>query len=95
MPLQKKPSFPTAQFVFTFSSATSDRLVATKQEVLALKNRFENELARQAAKVTKAAADAKQAALTASKGAKSKRGEKRSSGHLRVQLKVRISQRSF
>jgi hypothetical protein len=76
MPLQKKPSFPTAQFVFTFSSATSDRLVATKQEVLALKNRFENELARQAAKVTKAAADAKQAALTASKGAKSKRGEK-------------------
>lgn len=76
MPLQKKPSFPTTQFVFTFSSATSDRLVATKQEVLALRNRFENELARQAAKVTKAAADAKQAALTASKGAKSKRGEK-------------------
>lgn len=73
---QKKPSFPAAQFVFTFSSATSDRLVATKQEVLALKNRFENELARQAAKVAKAAADAKQAALTASKGAKSKRGEK-------------------
>lgn len=44
--------------------------------MLALKNRFENELARQAAKVAKAAADAKQAALTASKGAKSKRGEK-------------------
>lgn len=76
MPPQKKPSFPTAQFVFTFSSATSDRLVATKQEVLALRNRFENELARQAAKVAKAAADAKQAALTAGKGAKSKRGEK-------------------
>ncbi|KAG2346816.1 hypothetical protein BDR05DRAFT_751416 [Suillus weaverae] len=73
---KKKPSFPTAQFVFTFSSATSDRLVATKQEVLALRNRFENELARQAAKVAKAAVDAKQAALTASKGAKSKRGEK-------------------
>lgn len=44
--------------------------------MLALRNRFENELARQAAKVTKAATDAKQAALTASKGAKSKRGEK-------------------
>lgn len=73
---KKKPSFPTAQFVFTFSSATSDRLVATKQEVLALRNRFENELAHQAAKVAKAAVDAKQAALTASKGAKSKRGEK-------------------
>ncbi|KAG1860240.1 hypothetical protein DFJ58DRAFT_681978 [Suillus subalutaceus] len=76
MPLQKKPSFPTTQFVFTFSSATSDRLVATKQEVLALRNRFENELARQAAKVAKGAADTKQAALTASKGTKSKRGEK-------------------
>lgn len=76
LPPQKKPSFPSAQFAFTFSSATSDRLVATKQEVLALRNRFENELARQAAKVTKAATDAKQAALTASKGAKSKRGEK-------------------
>ncbi|KAG1738882.1 uncharacterized protein EDB91DRAFT_439254 [Suillus paluster] len=76
MPPRKKPSFPTAQFSFTFSSATSDRLVATKQEVLALRNRFENELARQAAKVAKAAADAKQAALTATKGAKSKRGEK-------------------
>ncbi|KAG0698240.1 hypothetical protein DFH29DRAFT_942451 [Suillus ampliporus] len=76
MPPQKKPSFPTVQFSFTFSSATSDRLVATKQEVLALRNRFENELARQAAKVAKAAADAKQAAFTASKGTKSKRGEK-------------------
>ncbi|KAG2142844.1 uncharacterized protein EDB93DRAFT_1156673 [Suillus bovinus] len=73
---QKKFSFPTAQFAFTFSSATSDRLVATKQEVLALRNRFENELARQAAKVAKAAADAKQAAVTASKVTKSKRGEK-------------------
>ncbi|KAG2110565.1 uncharacterized protein F5147DRAFT_689060 [Suillus discolor] len=76
LPPQKKSSFPSAQFAFTFSSATSDRLVATKQEVLALRNRFENELARQAAKVAKAATDAKQAALTASKGAKSKRGEK-------------------
>ncbi|OAX41043.1 hypothetical protein K503DRAFT_854945 [Rhizopogon vinicolor AM-OR11-026] len=69
----KKPSFPTAQFIFTFSSATSDRLVATKEEVLALRTKFESELARQAAK---AAADAKQAALTASKGSKSNRGEK-------------------
>jgi hypothetical protein len=60
----------------TASISASDRLVATKEEVLALRIKFESELARQAAKAAKAAADAKQAALTASKGAKSKRGEK-------------------
>lgn len=58
------------------SISASDRLVATKEEVQALRTKFESELARQAAKAAKVAADAKQAALTASKGAKSKRGEK-------------------
>lgn len=44
--------------------------------MLALRTKFESELARRAAKAAKAAADAKQAALAASKGSKSKRGEK-------------------
>ncbi|KAH7885754.1 hypothetical protein F5I97DRAFT_1149267 [Phlebopus sp. FC_14] len=73
---QKRPLFPTARFTFTYSSATSDRLIATKEEVLALRSRFEAELARQAAKAATAAANAKQAALAANKGTRSKRSEK-------------------
>ncbi|KAH7908961.1 hypothetical protein BJ138DRAFT_1011763 [Hygrophoropsis aurantiaca] len=67
---------PTTQFTFMCHSATSDRLAATKEEVTLLRSRFEEELARQAAKAAKAAAEAKQAVLAASKAAKSKRADK-------------------
>ncbi|KIJ65197.1 hypothetical protein HYDPIDRAFT_131567 [Hydnomerulius pinastri MD-312] len=72
----KEASLPTAQFTFSCPSATSDRLTATKEEVLALRSRFEAELARQAAKAAKAAAEAKHAVLAASKGSRSKRSDK-------------------
>ncbi|EGN95117.1 hypothetical protein SERLA73DRAFT_187432 [Serpula lacrymans var. lacrymans S7.3] len=67
---------PTCQFAFVCRSATSDRLLATKEEVATLRSRFEAELARQAAKAAKAASEAKKAALTASKGTRSKRSDK-------------------
>ncbi|KAG8215077.1 hypothetical protein J3R82DRAFT_8498 [Butyriboletus roseoflavus] len=69
-------SFPGADFTFTFPSATSDRLVATKEEVLALRSRFEAELARQGARAAKAAAEAKQAALAAGRASRTKRSGK-------------------
>ncbi|KAF9219722.1 hypothetical protein BS17DRAFT_804247 [Gyrodon lividus] len=72
---QEGASFPIAQFTFTFQSTTSDRLMATKEEVLALRSRFEAELARQAAKATKATAEAKQMTLAASKVSRSKRSD--------------------
>ena len=53
-----------------------DRLIATKEEVLALRSRFEAELARQAARAAKAAAEAKQAALAASRASRMKRSGK-------------------
>lgn len=53
-----------------------DRLIATKEEVLALRSRFEAELARQAARAAKAAAEAKQAALAASRTSRTKRSSK-------------------
>ncbi|KAG9309889.1 hypothetical protein JVU11DRAFT_9919 [Chiua virens] len=73
---QRGTSFPTGHFSFTFSSATSDRLITTKEEVLALRSRFEAELARQAARAAKAAAEAKQAAFTASRASRTKRSGK-------------------
>ncbi|KAH7924299.1 hypothetical protein BV22DRAFT_1196032 [Leucogyrophana mollusca] len=69
-------AFPTTQFTFVWHSATSDRLAATKEEVTLLRSRFEEELARQAAKAAQAAAEAKQAVLAASKAVKSKRTAK-------------------
>ncbi|KAF8449335.1 hypothetical protein L210DRAFT_3609648 [Boletus edulis BED1] len=74
--IQKSVSFPAVPFTFTFPNATSDRLIATKEEVLALRSRFEAELARQAGRAAKAAAKAKQAALAASKASRSKRSGK-------------------
>ncbi|KAG6374772.1 hypothetical protein JVT61DRAFT_4149 [Boletus reticuloceps] len=59
-----------------FIPGPSDRLIATKEEVLALRSRFEAELARQAGRAAKAAAKAKQAALAASKASRSKRSGK-------------------
>ncbi|KAH9893543.1 hypothetical protein C8Q73DRAFT_697389 [Cubamyces lactineus] len=53
---------PSSEFTFVCHSATSDRLVATKEEVAQLHSRFEEELARQAAKAAEAA---KQAAAAA------------------------------
>lgn len=61
--------------ISAFISA-SDRLIATKEEVLALRSRFEAELARQAAKAAKAAAEVKQAALAASRASRTKRSGK-------------------
>ena len=54
----------------------SDRLLATKEDMLALRKRFEAELARQAAKAAKAASEAKQAALAAGKASRTKRSTK-------------------
>ncbi|KAL4066149.1 hypothetical protein J3A83DRAFT_4360397 [Scleroderma citrinum] len=68
--------FPTTQFAFAYPSATSDRLLTTKEEMLALRKRFETELACQAAKAAKAAAEAKQAALAAGKTSQPKRSGK-------------------
>lgn len=56
--------------------SASDRLIATKEEVLALRSRFEAELARQAARAAKAAAEAKQAALAVSRASRTKRSGK-------------------
>ncbi|KAI0917862.1 hypothetical protein AcV5_002693 [Taiwanofungus camphoratus] len=57
--VRETTALPGSDFSFVCHSATSDRLVATKEEVAVLHARFEAELARQAAK---AAEDAKQAA---------------------------------
>ncbi|KAF9244128.1 hypothetical protein BU15DRAFT_71693 [Melanogaster broomeanus] len=73
---RKGAPFLITQFTFSSPSATTDRLIATKDEVLALRSRFEAELARQAAKAAKAAAEAKQAALAAGKASRSKRSDK-------------------
>lgn len=56
--------------------AASDRLVATKEEVLALRSRFEAELARQAARAAKAAAEAKQTVLAVTRASRPKRSGK-------------------
>ncbi|KAI0369112.1 hypothetical protein BV20DRAFT_1053409 [Pilatotrama ljubarskyi] len=62
-PLTQPPlEVPSTEFTFVCHSATSDRLVATKEEVAILHSRFEEELARQAAKAAEAA---KQAAAAA------------------------------
>lgn len=47
--------FPTRKFTFVCHSATSERLIATREEVAILHSRFEAELARQAAKAAEAA----------------------------------------
>ncbi|KAF9523379.1 hypothetical protein CPB83DRAFT_862994 [Crepidotus variabilis] len=47
--------FPASGFDFKCTSATADRLIATKEEVATLRKRFEAELARQAAKAAKLA----------------------------------------
>ncbi|KAF8836955.1 hypothetical protein BDN67DRAFT_973543 [Paxillus ammoniavirescens] len=73
---QEGAPFPTTQFTFSFQSATSDRLSTTKEEILALRSRFEAELARQAARAAKATAEVKQASLAASKASRPKRSAK-------------------
>ncbi|KAK2462234.1 hypothetical protein APHAL10511_005730 [Amanita phalloides] len=47
---RRKTKFPVGEFTFVCPSATADRLIATKEEVAMLRHRFEEELARQAAK---------------------------------------------
>jgi len=76
-PARKIVALPVSDFSFVCHSATSDRLVATKEEVALLRSRFEAELARQATKAAEAAAQARQAALAASKGAKGNRAQQR------------------
>ena len=56
--------------------AAYDRLIATKEEVLAIRSRFEAELARHAARAAKAAAEAKRAAFAASRTSQTKRSTK-------------------
>lgn len=75
-------SFPAAQFRFAYPSATSERLLATEEDMLALRKRFEAELARQAAKAAKAAAEAKQAALAV--GTKTPRPKRSGKGQPRT-----------
>ncbi|TCD71798.1 hypothetical protein EIP91_003141 [Steccherinum ochraceum] len=64
--------FPDSDFTFDFHSATSDRLIATKEEVIALHARFEAEFARQTARAAEAA---KQAAAVLSSLPGSKRAD--------------------
>lgn len=68
-----RPPFPECEFTFTVPSATSDRLVATKQEVATLHSRFEQELQRQAARAAEAA---KQTAAVLNSGPVAKRSAK-------------------
>ncbi|KAA1468928.1 hypothetical protein DENSPDRAFT_834426 [Dentipellis sp. KUC8613] len=74
--------FPSSEFTFECRSATSVRLVATREEVAVLHARFEAELARQAAKAAEAAKAAAEAAKNASKGSE------------RAQRKARTSQQA-
>ncbi|KZT25135.1 hypothetical protein NEOLEDRAFT_1178561 [Neolentinus lepideus HHB14362 ss-1] len=68
--------FVSGHIAFTFSchSATSERLIATKEEVAALHSRFEVEFARQAAKAAEAA---KAAASSLSKAKRTERTKQR------------------
>lgn len=51
----RRPPLPSSEFPFAVHSATSDRLVATKEEVANLHARFEAELTHQAVRATEAA----------------------------------------
>ncbi|KAI9067972.1 hypothetical protein FKP32DRAFT_1600863 [Trametes sanguinea] len=81
-PPQTKPQpppleVPSEEFTFVYNSATSERLVATKEEVAMLHSRFEEELARQAAKAAEAA---KQAAAATMNGPVAKRTDRTKQG---------------
>ncbi|KAI8985539.1 hypothetical protein BD414DRAFT_507998 [Trametes punicea] len=67
---------PSTEFTFVFHSATSDRLVATREEVAVLHSRFEEELARQAVK----AAEAAKQAAAAFNGPVAKRADRTKQG---------------
>ncbi|CAK5268057.1 unnamed protein product [Mycena citricolor] len=72
-----KSAFMESEFTFACPSTTAERLVSTKEEVAALRSRFEAELARQAAKAAKmAAANKLMSNLPSSKSSKQKRGSK-------------------
>ncbi|EPQ56662.1 hypothetical protein GLOTRDRAFT_138329 [Gloeophyllum trabeum ATCC 11539] len=71
---RQERALPEAEFTFDCHSATSERLVATKEEVAALHARFEVELARQAAKAAEAA---KAAASSLSKAKRTERSKQR------------------
>ncbi|KAF5332122.1 hypothetical protein D9611_008182 [Ephemerocybe angulata] len=58
---------PQSKFTFSVNSETKDRVIATKQEVATLRNRFEAELERQAANAERLAAASK-ALVAASNG---------------------------
>lgn len=62
--------FPQCDFGFRSPSATSKRLVTTKEEVAALRKRFEAELTRQAAKAAKLAATHRLATARGARGTK-------------------------
>ncbi|KAH6889007.1 hypothetical protein BKA70DRAFT_883895 [Coprinopsis sp. MPI-PUGE-AT-0042] len=58
-PPQGETILPTSGFAFTCPSLTAERLMATKEEVATLRNRFEAELERQAMNAAKLAAASK------------------------------------
>ncbi|KAF8159853.1 hypothetical protein B0H34DRAFT_655742 [Crassisporium funariophilum] len=84
--------FPSSEFGYVCSSATADRLIATKEEVEMLRSRFEVELERQAAKAAKIAVAASGAMMKAS-GGRGKR-EKAERDRERAQQKVERQQRA-
>ncbi|THH32478.1 hypothetical protein EUX98_g1747 [Antrodiella citrinella] len=57
-PPEDETLLPESDFSFVYHSATSDRLIATKEEVAALHARFEAEFARQTARAAEAAKQA-------------------------------------
>ena len=61
---------------YFFSYAAADRLIATKEEVTTLRNRFEAELARQATKAAKMAVASRLMSSLPGKGGRSKRADR-------------------
>ncbi|OCH96359.1 hypothetical protein OBBRIDRAFT_743872 [Obba rivulosa] len=66
-------ALPTSDFTYVCQNATSERLIATQQEVAVLHTRFEAELARQAAKAAEAAKQAAAAFAGSTRSAKANR----------------------
>ncbi|EIW79031.1 hypothetical protein CONPUDRAFT_91364 [Coniophora puteana RWD-64-598 SS2] len=71
---------PSGNFTFECSSATSERLASTKEEVASLRARFEDELARQSAQAAADAEKQQEASMpqtpTTTKGTKSKKTDR-------------------
>jgi hypothetical protein len=68
--------YPIFHWRYVFSYVAADRLIATKEEVIVLRNRFQAELARQATKAAKMAAASRLMSSLPAKGGKSKRADR-------------------